>query len=128
MISKVIKELKTAVVQYWPTVPFTQVLLDTVVEANLSPQDLKGYLSGSLSGMRQGPGEPFQEFVDRLLKAAGRIFGDPQAEAPFVHNWLMRILMQPDMAPSDHRKPRYTYLDTFVFVQKLNPYIIRVWL
>ena len=64
MISKVIKELKTAVVQYWPTVPFTQVLLDTVVEANLSPQDWKGDLSGSLSGMRQGPGEPFQEFVD----------------------------------------------------------------
>ena len=55
-----------------------------MVEANLTPQDWKGALSGSLSGMEQGPDEPPQEFVDRLLKAAGRIFEDPQAGVPFV--------------------------------------------
>jgi hypothetical protein len=37
MIARVIKELKTAVAQYRPAVPFTQALLDTVVEANLIP-------------------------------------------------------------------------------------------
>ena len=30
---KVIKELKTAVAQYGPTAPFTQALLDTVMES-----------------------------------------------------------------------------------------------
>ena len=75
--------------QYGLSVLFTQALLDTVVEANLTPQDWKGALSGSLSGIEQGPDEPGpdeppQEFVDRLLKAAGRIFGDPQAGVPFV--------------------------------------------
>jgi hypothetical protein len=35
---KVIKELKTAAVaQYGPTAPFTQALLDTVMESNLTP-------------------------------------------------------------------------------------------
>ena len=40
MIAKVIKEFKTAVAQYWPATvmaPFIQALLDTVVEANLTP-------------------------------------------------------------------------------------------
>ena len=46
--------------------PFTQALLDTVVEANLTLQDWKGDLSRSLSEIKQGD-EPFQEFVDRLL-------------------------------------------------------------
>lgn len=36
----------------------------------------KGMLHQDLSKMRQGPGKPFQEFVDQLLKAAGRIFHD----------------------------------------------------
>ena len=68
--------------QYGLSVLFTQALLDTVVEANLTLQDWKGDLSRSLSEIKQGE-EPFQEFVDRLLKA-GRIFGDPQEGVPFV--------------------------------------------
>ena len=32
---KVIKELKTAMAQFGPTAPFTQALLDTVMESNL---------------------------------------------------------------------------------------------
>ena len=35
----------------------------------------KGDLSGSLASIRQGPDELFQDFVDRLLKAASRILG-----------------------------------------------------
>jgi hypothetical protein len=34
----VIKELKTAVAQYGPIAPFTQALLDTVMESHLAPQ------------------------------------------------------------------------------------------
>jgi hypothetical protein len=34
--------------------------------------------------------------VDRLLKVASRIFGNPQAGDPLLHNLLMRMLMQPD--------------------------------
>lgn len=44
----------------------------------------KGDLSKNLSGIRQDPDELFQEFVDRLLKATGRTFGDSQAGIPFV--------------------------------------------
>ena len=36
---KLIKELKMAVVQYGPSAPFTQALLDTVVESHLTPLD-----------------------------------------------------------------------------------------
>lgn len=49
-------------------------------------------LSGSLASVRQAPDELFQDFVDRLLKSANRIFGDSQAEN-LSHNWLMRMLM-----------------------------------
>ena len=38
---KLIKELKTAVVQYGPSAPFTQALLDMVVESHLTPLDWK---------------------------------------------------------------------------------------
>ena len=34
---KLIKELKRTVVQYSPSAPFTQALLDTVVESHLTP-------------------------------------------------------------------------------------------
>ena len=34
---KLIKELKTAVVQYGPSAPFTQALLDMVMESRLPP-------------------------------------------------------------------------------------------
>ena len=38
---KLIKELKTAVVQYGSSAPFTQALLDMVTESHLSPLDWK---------------------------------------------------------------------------------------
>ena len=38
---KVIKELKTAVVQYGPSATFTQTLLDKVVESHLTPPRLE---------------------------------------------------------------------------------------
>ena len=44
----------------------------------------KADFSGNLSGIKQAPDEPFQEFVDTLLKEDGRIFGDPQAGILFV--------------------------------------------
>jgi hypothetical protein len=46
----VIKELKTAVAQYGPIAPFTQALLDTVMESNLTPQDWKTLCKATLSG------------------------------------------------------------------------------
>jgi hypothetical protein len=47
---KLIKELKTAVVQYGPTAPFTQALLDTVVKSHLTPLDWKTLSKATLSG------------------------------------------------------------------------------
>mgnify|MGYP002472341984 CR=1 FL=1 len=47
---KLIKELKTAVVQYIPSAPFTQALLDTVVESHLTPLDWKTLCKATLSG------------------------------------------------------------------------------
>ena len=47
---KLIKELKTAVVQYSPSAPFTQALLDTVVESHLTPLDWKTLCKATLSG------------------------------------------------------------------------------
>ena len=38
---KVIKEFKTAVAQYGPRAPFTQALLDTVMESHLIPPSLE---------------------------------------------------------------------------------------
>ena len=38
---KLIEELKTAVVQYSPSAPFTQALLDMVVESHLTPPRLE---------------------------------------------------------------------------------------
>lgn len=168
-----IKELKSAVAQYGPTAPFTQALLDTVMESHLAPQDwktlckatlsgdfllwnsewqeaskrtaalnaqtgnpdwdvnmllgegqyegnvnqigfpvgvytqvamashcawnqlpTKGDLGGSLASIRQRPDELYQDFVDRLLKAASRILGDSQMESLSLCNWLMRMLTQ----------------------------------
>ncbi|XP_039723118.1 endogenous retrovirus group K member 5 Gag polyprotein-like [Pteropus medius] len=37
-----------------------------------------------LSKIRQGPDEPFQDFVDRLLNPAGRLISDPEAETILV--------------------------------------------
>ena len=47
---KLIKELKAAVVQYGPSAPFTQALLDTVVESHLTPLDWKTLSKATLSG------------------------------------------------------------------------------
>jgi hypothetical protein len=49
---KLIKELKTAVVQYVPSAPFTQALLDTVMESHLTPPplDWKTLWKATLSG------------------------------------------------------------------------------
>jgi phosphoribosyl-AMP cyclohydrolase len=44
----------------------------------------KGDLSVNLASIRQVPDECFQDFVDRLLKAASKIFGDSRAGNPFV--------------------------------------------
>lgn len=44
----------------------------------------KGDLSGSLASIRQAPDELFQDFVDRLLKAASRILGASQAGSAFI--------------------------------------------
>ena len=76
----------------------------------------KGDLSGNLSDIKQGPKEQFQEFVDRLLKAAGRIFGDPQARVPFVTQLAYKNANAVCVPPFGHTKPRQTYLDTFVCV------------
>ncbi|XP_010634502.1 endogenous retrovirus group K member 10 Gag polyprotein-like [Fukomys damarensis] len=43
-----------------------------------------GDLSNSLSNIRQGPDEPYSEFVHRLLDGASRIFPDAQTGLPFV--------------------------------------------
>ena len=51
---------------------YAQVAMAAHLAQNRFP--IKGDLSGNLSGIEQGPDEPFQESVDRLLKAAGRIF------------------------------------------------------
>ena len=44
----------------------------------------KGDLGGSLASIRQGPDELYQDFVDRLLKAASRILEDSQTGIPFI--------------------------------------------
>ena len=44
----------------------------------------KGESGSSLSGIRQGPDEPFQEFVNLLLTTASRIFGNPEAGIDYV--------------------------------------------
>lgn len=44
----------------------------------------KGEVSGNLTKILQGPMEPFSDFVARLVEAAGRIFGDPDAVMPLI--------------------------------------------
>ena len=93
MIARVIK-VKNSCGQYGPTAPFTWALLDTMVKAKFTHQDWKGDLSGNLFGIRLAPDKLFQEFVDRLVKTACRIFRDPQARFLLLHNYLMRMLIQ----------------------------------
>lgn len=44
----------------------------------------KGQIAGNLTKIIQGNNEPFSDFVARMLEAAGRIFGDPEAAMPLV--------------------------------------------
>ena len=44
----------------------------------------RGEVSGHLSKILQGPTEPFADFVARIVKAAGKIFGDPDTAMPLV--------------------------------------------
>lgn len=83
MIARVIK-VKNSCGQYGSTAPFIWALLDTMVKAKFTHQDWKGDLSGNLFGIRLAPDKLFQEFLDRLVKTAYRIFRDPQAQVPFV--------------------------------------------
>nr|XP_035152454.2 endogenous retrovirus group K member 10 Gag polyprotein-like [Callithrix jacchus] len=44
----------------------------------------KGDVRASLTSTKQGPDEPFSEFVHRLITAVGRIFGNADAGTDFV--------------------------------------------
>ena len=111
--------------------PFTQALLDIVVETNLihthTYQDWKGDQSGNLFGIKQAPGELFQEFVDKLQKGgwgwgeAVRIFGDPQARVPFVTQLSYENAKLVCHVAIQQSKDRLL----FHFVQKLDPHTIR---
>jgi hypothetical protein len=45
---------------------------------------VRGDVGGSLANIRQGPDEPYQNFVERLLIAASRILGKSDTGSPFV--------------------------------------------
>lgn len=66
----------------FPAGMYAQVAMAAQCAWNQLPT--KGGLSGSLASIRQAPDELFQDFVDRLLKAASRILGDSQAGSPFI--------------------------------------------
>jgi hypothetical protein len=59
MIARVIK-VKNRCCQHGSGAPFTQGLMDTVVEAKSNPQDWKGDHSGNLFGIKQAPDELFR--------------------------------------------------------------------
>ena len=59
MNARVIR-FKNSCGQCGPAAPFTQALLDTVVEAKFNPQDRKGDISGNLFGIKQAPDELLQ--------------------------------------------------------------------
>ena len=44
----------------------------------------RGDVGGSLASIRQGPDEPYQNFVERLLIAASRILGKSDTGSPFI--------------------------------------------
>ncbi|QTI96650.1 gag [Prosimian retrovirus 1] len=45
---------------------------------------VKGDPGASLTGVKQGPDEPFADFVHRLMTTAGRIFGNSEAGVDYV--------------------------------------------
>lgn len=52
-----------------------------------------GVRKEELSKIRQGPDEPFQDFVARLLTAAQRIIGEPDAATIVIRKWHLKMLM-----------------------------------
>jgi hypothetical protein len=66
----------------FPVGVYTQDAIDARHTWNQLPT--KGDLGGSLARIQQGPDELYQDFVDRLLKATGRILGDSQMGIPFL--------------------------------------------
>ena len=59
----------------FPVGVYAQVAMAACHAWNQLPS--KGDLNGSLASIRQGPDEPFQDFVDRLLKAASSSLSNP---------------------------------------------------
>jgi hypothetical protein len=68
--------------------------------------------------------ELFQDFVDRLLKAASRILGDSQKEILSLRNWLMRMLTQHVEKLFSHTKDLAGYI---CLCAEIGPSIIRAW-
>ncbi|XP_052036908.1 endogenous retrovirus group K member 10 Gag polyprotein-like, partial [Apodemus sylvaticus] len=66
----------------FPIAVYAQIAVAARRAWNLLPS--KGDLSGNLTAVKQAPDELFQDFVDRLLKTANRIFGNSQAGNPLV--------------------------------------------
>ena len=65
-------------------------------------------MGGSLASIRQGPDEPYQNFVDRLLIAASRILGKSDTGSPFIMqlayenaNAMCRAAIQPHKGQTD---------------------------
>lgn len=68
-----------------------QTQYDPAVYAQISRAAVKAWkalpnkaVGEQLSQVTQGPSEPFQEFADRLLQLAGKLFGDVETAMPVV--------------------------------------------
>lgn len=68
-----------------------QIQYDPAVYAQISAAAIKAWKAlptkaagKQLSKVTQGPSEPFQEFVGRLLRLAGKMFGDVDAAMPVI--------------------------------------------
>ncbi|XP_032755597.1 endogenous retrovirus group K member 6 Gag polyprotein-like [Rattus rattus] len=82
-------EMLTGTGQY-ATLP-AQIQYDPAVYAQISTAAVKAWKAlpnkaagEQLSKVVQGPSEPFQEFADRLLQLAGKLFGDIDTAMPLV--------------------------------------------
>lgn len=58
--------------------------INTMAVKAWKPLPNKGEVSGNLTKIIQGSTEPFSDFVDRMMEAAGRIFGDPDTTMPLI--------------------------------------------
>ena len=68
-----------------------QIVLDPAVYLQMATSATKSWkalpnkaMRDQLSKVLQGPSEPFQDYVDRLLQLAGRLFGDVTTAMPIV--------------------------------------------